>query len=163
MPQRKERIVLICPECGIEFQRLQCQIRKGGKKFCSATCRDNHRKHGSELHCAMCDSSFYRRFGEQDLGEKVNQFCSRDCYMTWRILQRKRTTYPKIGAIHEHRIVAEAILGRRLLPGEVVHHIDLNKHNVHPLNLAVFPSQSEHMRCHYGKMSDEELRKFRLQ
>lgn len=110
----------------------------------------------------MCDSEFYRRFGEQDVGERVLQFCSRDCYGDWRVLNRKASTYPKVGAVHVHRIVAEAVLGRQLLPDEVVHHKDLNKHHNDPSNLAVFPSQSDHARCHGGGMSDDELRRVSL-
>lgn len=40
-------------------------------------------------------------------------------------------------------MVAERMLGRKLKPGEVVHHIDGNKRNNAPENLMVFPvSQS---------------------
>lgn len=52
--------------------------------------------------------------------------------------------------VHEHRAVAEVILGRRLLPGEVVHHEDLNKRNNDPDNLIVFPNQAAH--AHHHKM-----------
>lgn len=36
-------------------------------------------------------------------------------------------TYTKQYGRHEHRVVAEQILGRELRPGEVVHHIDGDK------------------------------------
>jgi hypothetical protein len=48
-----------------------------------------------------------------------------------------------------HIQVAEAKLGRALLPGEIVHHKDENKKNNHPDNLEVYPSQSEHMKEHH--------------
>ena len=41
------------------------------------------------------------------------------------------------GYAYEHRVLAERKLGRRLLPGEVVHHRDHNKRNNHPDNLEV--------------------------
>lgn len=44
------------------------------------------------------------------------------------------------GCVYEHILVAESILGRRLLPGETVHHKDRNRANNSPENLMVFKS-----------------------
>jgi len=57
-------------------------------------------------------------------------------------------TYTKVYGRHEHRVVAEQMLGRPLKPGEVVHHIDEDKRNNNPENLMVFPSQKEHAAYH---------------
>jgi hypothetical protein len=51
------------------------------------------------------------------------------------------------GYAYEHRIVAEQKIGRRLLPGEQVHHIDGNKQNNWPDNLLVVTAP-EHGVCH---------------
>jgi hypothetical protein len=56
-------------------------------------------------------------------------------------------TYVKENGRHQHRVVAERLLGRPLAPGEVVHHIDGNKKNNHSSNLKV-TTQREHMREH---------------
>lgn len=48
----------------------------------------------------------------------------------------------------EHRVVMENKLGRKLLPNEVVHHIDMDKLNNHPENLMLFPNNSEHIKYH---------------
>lgn len=59
--------------------------------------------------------------------------------------------YKKLGGRHEHRVVAEAILGRPLTESEVVHHVDENKLNNDPSNIQIFPSQAEHARLHMLK------------
>lgn len=59
-------------------------------------------------------------------------------------------SYRKVGQRHEHRTVAEQLLGRPLQPGEIVHHIDHNKRNNDPSNLQVM-TQSEHARLHFKK------------
>jgi len=50
--------------------------------------------------------------------------------------------------VHEHRLVAETVLGRALLDGEIVHHEDRNKRHNDRNNLIVFPSQADHARHH---------------
>jgi hypothetical protein len=44
--------------------------------------------------------------------------------------------------------MAAQMLGRPLLSGEVVHHIDRDKRNNRPENLMVFASQKEHAAWH---------------
>lgn len=56
--------------------------------------------------------------------------------------------YIKRNRRHEHRSVAEQILGRPLRRGEIVHHKDGLKRNNAPENLEVIPSQAEHARRH---------------
>ena len=57
-------------------------------------------------------------------------------------------SYEKTLGVHTHRVVAAQMLGRNLLPGEVVHHIDGDIRNNRPENLMVFSSQAEHAKWH---------------
>lgn len=63
-------------------------------------------------------------------------------------------SYRKINQKHEHRIVAENKIGRPLVKGEIVHHLNHNKRDNRPENLIVM-TQSEHFKLHlkerYGK------------
>ena len=51
------------------------------------------------------------------------------------------------GYVYEHIYVATKELGRTLEPGEVVHHLDLNKRNNDITNLLVL-TNSQHMKLH---------------
>ena len=67
-------------------------------------------------------------------------------YLIRAIAQRGKPGTDYSGYAPEHRIVAHDMLGRKLLPGEVVDHIDGNKLNNAPSNLRIFPSNAEHLR-----------------
>ncbi len=55
------------------------------------------------------------------------------------------------GYVYESILVAERKIGRVLVGGEVVHHIDGDVMNNDPANLQVLPSQREHIRLHRAR------------
>lgn len=117
---------------------------------------------GTTCVCVICSRSFAK------VKNTTGLYCSRKC--AWEArggvehnarvaresaeqrgdAQRGRgegRTYRKRNGRHEHRVVVEQKIGRVLRPGEVVHHIDGDKLNNDPDNLAVM-TQAEHMRKH---------------
>jgi hypothetical protein len=69
-----------------------------------------------------------------------------------RVVIRKLNGYifVKVGElwIAQHRLVAEQVLNRQLTEKETIHHIDFDKKNNKPENLALFENQKAHMRFH---------------
>lgn len=124
------------------------------------------KKRAEMEYCTRCGKPMYRSPSQRKRGRP---FCSRQCHMIMlnselnptrmtesvrnKISDSRRgsgngATYAKKFGQHEHRLVAEQILGRPLRKGEVVHHIDRNRRNNDPKNLMIFASQAEHVQWH---------------
>jgi len=134
--------VVYCESCGKKMERYPCQI--SAHNFCSRECTKSFTsKRMTEYNQTknpMNTSGHSYKSQEEIHAIRVKAALAGRSY--------KKDTYKKLGGRHEHRVVAESVLGRPLRDGEVVHHIDGNKQNNKPENLMVFSCQSDHAAWH---------------
>jgi hypothetical protein len=120
------------------------------KQCCIDGCQQTTEK-GAKGMCGM-HAQRVRRYGDPNyITPESQRRANNRAAMLARIKEVKPSTYRKLFGRHEHRIVAEELLGRPLERNEIVHHIDGNKHNNDPANLLVM-TQSEHVRLHHSEM-----------
>lgn len=128
--------------------------------------------------CEACNQEFTVHRDRHGHVNKKKRFCTQSCWVTHynrtdsehsvkgataagatNIVKLRGTgsrTYVKEYARHQHRVVAERVLGRELTSGEVVHHEDENKKNNDPSNLIVFKSNGDHIRHHHACLNKQQ-------
>lgn len=132
-----------CCECGKEFEVPPSRYARSKELFCSKTC--HMKKMNRELNPTRMTSTVREKLSLARLGTGEGK------------------TYMRQNGRHVHRTAAEEVLGRPLLPGEVVHHINGDKRDNSPGNLMVFPSQAEHARWHAAERKRGDVHAIRAE
>ena len=140
------KIKVKCSWCGADIYRYPSQLAVNKHNYCSSRCRsafiskttnpDGYTKHE---HLSEYNKEHNKERMTLETRTKLRKS---------RLGSGKGDSYAKFFGVHEHRIVAEKMLGRPLKKGEVVHHIDGDKRNNSPDNLMVFPNQRAHAAWH---------------
>lgn len=123
-----------CPVCGNPCVRT----------YCSQLCHSKTRRQHLEAPCKNCGKLFY----SHDFARGGGIFCSVPCRREYKATNS--VNYLKVGKRAVHRMIAEQKLGRKLLPGEVVHHANGNILDNRPENLEIFVSQSHHLKHEFA-------------
>lgn len=153
----------ICKFCGDEFATKPSEVKKGKGIYCSRDCFNTVRNQSKYIPCSNCGNNKFYPAARWKRNKSGYFFCSRKCNFFYQ--QGIRSTTYKDGRYigwykrdksgeREHRVVAEACLGRKLEKGEIVHHIDGNKQNNHPKNLRVM-NNSDHRKAHLRGYADK--------
>lgn len=145
------KLKIQCDWCGKDIYRYKSLIKK--HNFCCRKCLadfsnkiKNPAGYGGLKNYELMSrnlSEINRRMNPTRMNSATKEKI-RQC----RLNSGRGVSYSKFYGRHEHRIIAERMIGRPLLSGEIVHHIDGNKRNNDKNNLLVLPSQSEHAKLH---------------
>lgn len=122
------------------------------KKVCLVKdCQDNTQKGG----WGFCGKHYMRvkRYGDPTYTTPEEERVMKQRYSLMESKPAKENTYRKFYGRHEHRVIGEEIVGRKLKTSEHVHHKNENKHDNSKDNLEVM-SAADHARHHFKKTKD---------
>lgn len=143
--RKSNKTELSCLKCGGVFLRTPSQIKQGRSKYCSLKCANDSFTKPFTFVCKFCKKEVTKTGKDK----RHASYCSPKCFAGGKEPSGS-FCYKKTGERYTHIVVAEKYLGRPLVKGEVVHHIDENKLNNDYTNLAVLPNASIHHQVHYS-------------
>jgi hypothetical protein len=135
----RNQVTKHCEECGVE---MLLPPSLADRRFCSWAC-SGHEDTRTTMVCEHCGDHYVGRPQEN------RRFCSKPCFYAWQTENAeghvnafgyRLVSDGEGGYRPEHRIVMERILGRRLTRAETVHHLNADRLDNDPTNLALMIS-----------------------
>lgn len=173
MPKQKNKLCKLrerkCVICEKTFfiHIAPSEILLGRGVVCSKECKailsGKLNRRGSFQKCVKCGKQFHVRPSE-NRHKYARKYCSRYCYVpTKRGEAVSYDGYLVINGRKVHRLLMEKHIGRKLLPTEIVHHINFDKLDNRIENLQIV-SRGEHNKIHNPPINDglTKTQRFRL-
>jgi len=130
------RVRVNCSNCGIEFIKWRTEL------------------HEENFHIRNCYFEYMRKGKHSVIGqsaEKHPQWKGGRSYIDkygYRVVWAFKHPRANQNVVHEHILVMERKIGRFLLPGEEVHHINHIRDDNRPENLELCSNHSTHLKEH---------------
>ena len=161
-------VEVLCKTCGKKFKAKASHVKNGCGKYCSRECKYEGTRKGAIKACHKCGAKTYKTLKQLRCSKSGKFFCSRSCQTKWR-----NVVY--IGKKHANwkhgKFVYRSVLRRAKRKEEcqlcktsdarilAVHHIDRDRLNNTPENLAWLCHNCHFLVHHYNAGADQELLK----
>ena len=142
--KRVPRLKQNCLQCNGDVFVTEREKNNGEGKYCSRVCKDIFQIGKPSLRIGMKQPS---TAGEGNPRWNGGRSIHSAGYILVKRPNHPFATYN--GYVREHRLVMEKHIGRYLLPGEDVYHLDDDKTNNSITNLELFASRSEHFKKYH--------------